>query len=93
MILCTIETPVERARKFVVFYLPVFTCKVVSRNFAPPPPPLRARFSLPVSVTFAACLPFREGGRLFRGVIDRLIGAGFHECKTDKKAFGVIARR
>ncbi|CBN75104.1 predicted methyltransferase [Ectocarpus siliculosus] len=34
-----------------------------------------------------------EGGRLFRGVIDRLIGAGFHDCKTDKKAFGVVARR
>lgn len=35
----------------------------------------------------------REGGRLFRGVIDRLIGAGFYECKTDAKAFGVVARR
>ncbi|CAM9453966.1 unnamed protein product [Scytosiphon promiscuus] len=34
-----------------------------------------------------------EGGRLFRGVIDRLIGAGFYDCKTDKKAFGVVARR
>ncbi|CAN0458744.1 unnamed protein product [Laminaria digitata] len=34
-----------------------------------------------------------EGGRLFRGVIDRLIGAGFRECKSDKKAFGVVARR
>eukprot|EP00752_Nemacystus_decipiens_P014219 g12648.t1 len=35
----------------------------------------------------------KEGGRLFRGVIDRLIGAGFYECKTDRKAFGVVARR
>lgn len=41
----------------------------------------------------AVSLPFSEGGRLFRGVIDRLIGAGFYECKTDKKAFGVVARR
>lgn len=34
-----------------------------------------------------------EGGRLFRGVIERLVAAGFRDCKTDKKAFGVVARR
>lgn len=52
-----------------------------------------------LALSFYACFcsfvhVFRsEGGRLFRGVIDRLIGAGFHECKSDKKAFGVVARR
>ena len=39
------------------------------------------------------CFFCSEGGRLFRGVIDRLLGAGFYECKSDKKAFGVVARR
>lgn len=56
-------------------------------------------YEFPYLLSFMLVSPFdvrlrcSEGGRLFRGVIQRLIGAGFRDCKTDKKAFGVVARR